>query len=171
MEWFRGQRRYFKNLPWTKLSFMRRFLIWGKVFFLSGRYIRSEQINTVTNVCHSVVWTNVLCDSNLSSSIFSKLFQFKLICWYLIRIKKENWINIFSSWNFSMVYDFPDCRKNFSGRSGIFSFWHHIYVVTWNVKTYVSHPLKCRMCQNWLKWCSDTPPPPPPLNYNLTFWT
>ena len=46
------------------------------------------------------------------------------------------------------------------------------YVITWNVKTYVSHPLKCRMCQNWLKWCSDTPPPPPPLNYNLTFcWT
>ena len=43
------------------------------------------------------------------------------------------------------------------------------YVVTWNVKTYVSHPLKCRMCQNWLKWCSD--PPPPPLNYNLTFLT
>ena len=31
------------------------------------------------------------------------------------------------------------------------------YVVTWNVKTYVSHPLKCRMCQNWLKWCSDPP--------------
>ena len=34
------------------------------------------------------------------------------------------------------------------------------YVVTWNVKTYVSHPLKCRMSQNWLKWCSDTPPSP-----------
>ena len=32
------------------------------------------------------------------------------------------------------------------------------YVVTWNVKTYVSHPLKCRMCQKWLKWCSDPPP-------------
>ena len=51
------------------------------------------------------------------------------------------------------------------------TFDHTNYVVTWNVKTYISHPLKCRMCQNWLKWCSDTPPPPPPLNYNLTFWT
>ena len=43
------------------------------------------------------------------------------------------------------------------------------YVVTWNVKTYVSHPLKCRMSQNWLKWCSDTPPPPPPLNSTWLF--
>ena len=43
------------------------------------------------------------------------------------------------------------------------------YVVTWNVKTYVSHPLKCRMCQNWLKWCSDTSPPPttPKLQLDL----
>ena len=43
------------------------------------------------------------------------------------------------------------------------------YVFTWNVKTYISHPLKCRMCQNWLKWCSDTPPPPPPLNSTWLF--
>ena len=44
------------------------------------------------------------------------------------------------------------------------------YVITWNVKTYVSHPLKCRMCQNWLKWCSDTPPPPPTPKLQLDFF-
>ena len=48
---------------------------------------------------------------------------------------------------------------------GILSSFHFplsfppFYVITWNVKTYVSHPLKCRMSQNWLKWCSDPPPP------------
>ena len=31
-----------------------------------------------------------------------------------------------------------------------------IYVVTWNVKTYVSDPLECKMSQEWLKWCSET---------------
>ena len=35
------------------------------------------------------------------------------------------------------------------------------YVITWNVKTYITHPLKCKMSQEWLKWCSD---PPPTLN-------
>ena len=43
------------------------------------------------------------------------------------------------------------------------------YVVTWNVKTYVSHPLKCRMCQNWLKWCSDPPPPTTTPKLQLDF--
>ena len=43
------------------------------------------------------------------------------------------------------------------------------YVIIWNLKTYISHPLKCRMCQNWLKWCSDTPPPPPPPKLQLDF--
>ena len=42
------------------------------------------------------------------------------------------------------------------------------YVVTWNVKTYVTHPLECRMSQEWLKWCSD-PPQPPPLNSTWLF--
>ena len=30
------------------------------------------------------------------------------------------------------------------------------YVITWNVKTYVSYPLECKMSQEWLKWCSET---------------
>ena len=61
----------------------------------------------------------------------------------------------------------PNCHSGKAIRKDLYC-----YVVTWNVKTYVSHPLKCRMCQNWLKWCSGPPPPPPPpLNYNLTFLT
>ena len=54
-------------------------------------------------------------------------------------------------------------RISYNGKYNINTYlWCDInfYVVTWNVKTYVSHPLKCRMCQNWLKWCSDPPPPP-----------
>ena len=45
----------------------------------------------------------------------------------------------------------------------------YFYVVTWNVKTYFSHPLKCRMSQKWLKWCSAPHPPPPPLNSTWLF--
>ena len=43
-----------------------------------------------------------------------------------------------------------------------------VYVITWNVKTYISHPLKCRMCQKWLKWCSDPPTTTTP-KLNSTF--
>ena len=43
-----------------------------------------------------------------------------------------------------------------------------VYVITWNVKTFISHPLKCRMCQNWLKWCSD--PPTPTTTPKTTTW-
>ena len=47
----------------------------------------------------------------------------------------------------------------------------HNYVVIWNVKTYVSHPLKCRMSWKWLKWCSDPPTTITTPKLNLTFWT
>ena len=40
------------------------------------------------------------------------------------------------------------CR-NFNGQRFYF------YVVTSNVKTYVTHGLKWEMSQKWLKWCSD----------------
>ena len=42
------------------------------------------------------------------------------------------------------------------------------YVVTWNVKTYITHLLKCKMSQEWLKWCSD-PPPTTTLNSTWLF--
>ena len=52
----------------------------------------------------------------------------------------------------------------FQGQGQISNYLFHFhYVVTWNVKMYVSHPLKCRMCQKWLKWCSDPPPTTTPI--------
>ena len=47
--------------------------------------------------------------------------------------------------------------------------WAHVinYVVTWNVKTYITHPLKCKMSQKWLKWCSETTTITPKLNFGV----
>ena len=49
------------------------------------------------------------------------------------------------------------------------------YVVTWNVTTYVSYPLECKMSQEWLKWCSETnttttTTTTPKLNFILGWW-
>ena len=68
---------------------------------------------------------------------------------------KEVWIsNLWLSFQTSFAHFFSELLQP----SLIF------YIVTWNVKTYVSHSLisnlKCRMCQKWLKWCSDSPTSP-----------
>ena len=46
---------------------------------------------------------------------------------------------------------------------------HVYYVVTWNVKTYITHSLECKMSQEWLKWCSDTTTTTNPATPKLKF--
>ena len=78
-------------------------------------------------------------------------------------------MNVWLNYKFWKNFGFLTVRINHESLSSIspvffmssHEMWRHTLVILSNA----------RMCQNWLKWCSDTPPPPLPLNFNLTFWT
>ena len=87
-------------------------------------------------------------------------------CWFCL------FLNLLhpGTWLARSLYTVSACRQAYqTSLMQVVEGKQHDYVVTWNVKKYVSHPLKCRMCQKWLKWCSDPPPPTTTPKLQLDF--